>query len=191
MRIRSMVIAALVILCWISICLCQEASRNPRRSVTEIVPNGKVVRPSVPDIPIAVSTTQIPIAMFSEEPNSWGIHISTTGGFDGLGQGALSLNWKGDRFSSLMGSSCRAGLSKGDVEGLFQAAVLADLFGVSRHTVSICHDCYTTTLSLYRRDSNGVVRSRSFTWDQVSAGLITPAVRAVYDKAVALKDCRN
>ena len=50
--------------------------------------------------------------------------------------------------------------------------------------VSLCRDCATIRLSLWRRDADGAIRTFRTQWDPTSAGAVDPAVRRLYDEVM-------
>ena len=52
--------------------------------------------------------------------------------------------------------------------------------------VSLCRDCVTTRLSLWRRDADGAIRSFRAQWDPTTAGAVDPAVRRLYDEVMGV-----
>jgi len=50
--------------------------------------------------------------------------------------------------------------------------------------VSVCRDCVTIRLSLWRRDADGAIRTFRAQWDPTSADAVDPAVRRLYDEVM-------
>ena len=115
--------------------------------------------------------------------NGWVVEIIASGGIMG-GTRRTVLDSAG---SVTCPSSCATNLVPRALVAItssVEAASGVAWSAASPVTVSVCRDCVTIHLSLWRRDADGAIRTFRAQWDPTSAGAVDPAVRRLYDEVM-------
>jgi len=107
--------------------------------------------------------------------SEWTVAISTSGGFDGRGQGSFSISSTGG-LSCISTTPCNRQVEKPalqSLEGFINSATLPQALQTPGFILpipattgpSVCFDCIVTTMSLRIRDSKGIDWRYTWSWD--------------------------
>jgi hypothetical protein len=121
-----------------------------------------------------------------EGNGSWSVTIETSGGSTGKGEGDLAVSSQG-KIACSSGLRCASDFVPLDMQPLLDAMQNVSLPARSPSLVSSCRDCITTTITIRRRDSMGVVQIYSGSWDETTRDKFPQEVVRIYDAVVALK----
>jgi hypothetical protein len=116
--------------------------------------------------------------------DAWLVQIRTSGGLAGAGRGNFAVSSEGRKACSPP-SRC----IKDFVPSVFKPLVDAIRPGyvtIVRPPVSLCNDCFVTTVVIRRRDGNGVHHVFTATWDDVTRSVIPPEVIQIYEAVLRL-----
>jgi hypothetical protein len=135
--------------------------------------------------PTPILEAQAPVQPASQEnvasvlgPDSraeWTVTISTSGGFDGRGQGSYSITSAGG-LSCFSTTPCNRQIQKPalqSLEGFINSATLPQALQLPgtllpipvQTSPSVCFDCIVTTMSLRIRDSKSIEWTYRWSWD--------------------------
>jgi hypothetical protein len=131
-------------------------------------------------LPIGYTVAQIP--QLESPPNipegegSWTLSIATSGGFTGQGRGNVTINSLGIRSCQLTRTTCSTPISNEKFAPLKQFATSFDAAkwpSPLSTTISLCSDCYVTTVTFTRRES-GELKPYTFTWTVANQSSVPP-----------------
>ncbi len=147
-------------------------------------------------IPPIVSTTMHPSLSLTSVAlplgaDAWALQIDSGGGFTGSGRGDLTLRSDGVLTWSAADDACSRKLSDETMHALTTIVLAADASTTgSEESLSIlCGDCYTNSMILQHRETDGAIRTSSARWDDVSQAKVSAAMITVYETMMAFKGC--
>lgn len=137
-------------------------------------------------------TRQLPLAQvkLSQEKGAWVLEIQSGGGFHGRGSGGLTVTSEGRLTSTMVEAACEAILQPPVLETLTQLARSARPFNQVEFNTSVCSDCYTTSMVLRRRESDGSERTYVAYWDDSTKKNIPAEIIKIYDAIQSARDCK-
>ena len=126
----------------------------------------------------------------------WTVTISTSGGFDGRGQGGFSVNSAGGLTCSST-TPCSHQIQKPalqSLEGFINSAALPQPIPLAGPTLpipvqvspSVCLDCILTTMSLRIRDSKGIEWAYAWSWDVTTQSSVPVDFMRIFRAAAEL-----
>jgi hypothetical protein len=121
------------------------------------------------------SQENVPPVSVPDSRTDWAVTISTSGGFDGRGQGGFSVTSAGG-LTCFSTTPCTRQIQKPalqSLEGFINSATLPQVLQLSgfippfpiQTSPSVCFDCIVTTMSLRIRDSKSVEWNYAWSWD--------------------------
>lgn len=125
---------------------------------------------------------------------TWKARIMTNGGIMGNGKGNMVFTSEGN-FSSdgiaLTGKSFDSETLQRMAQIVSKAQMpeqVKSFLPQINHTskISLCKDCYTTTLILSRREADGQVKTLIETWDITTKGQVAEDVLQIYESIIQL-----
>jgi hypothetical protein len=125
----------------------------------------------------------------SDGDGAWTIRISTGGGFTGRGRGSVTLTSQGDLTCLETLRPCESKLVGDRLRPITQ---LVSSFNPSKwgsvppQENMVCSDCYTTTMTLARRES-GKVTIATLSWNDVTQGKVPANVLRLAEMALSGK----
>jgi hypothetical protein len=119
--------------------------------------------------------------------DAWIVHVVTSGGFLGAGEanGNFSVSSAG-RILCSGGLPCKSAFNPSDLRALIQQIQVTAQAAPIPVVMSLCSDCITRTITITRRDSNGVVHSFTGSFDFTTKAALPREVIRVYDASLAL-----
>ena len=133
----------------------------------------------------------VPVAV-PEGEAAWAVQVITRGGFSGTGKGTVTVTSAGifacDRATARESKL----LAPEVVQSVSQLVAGVRPFAQqSQQLISLCRDCYETTLVLSRREADGAVRTYIARWDDVTEGEVAEDVQEIYENVIKLAPYRN
>ena len=119
-----------------------------------------------------------------EGEGAWVVLVISRGGILGVGRGDVALNSLGEVVCKPE-KACAGPPRAGALKSLSEAAVALATKKAEIKPGSACNDCYSTMLTLQRREPDGKVRTYAFHWDDLSAAQLPADVLRLYDAATA------
>jgi hypothetical protein len=120
---------------------------------------------------------------------AWTIRISTSGGFTGRGRGGVTLTSQGDLTCLQTSHPCENKLVADRLRPVAQLISSLDPSKWGNATAQenmVCNDCYTTTMTLARREG-GKVTLTTLSWNDVTQRRVPPDVLRLVDMALSGK----
>jgi hypothetical protein len=135
---------------------------------------------------LALTSVALPLGA-----NAWALQIDSRGGLTGSGRGDLTLTSDGLLTWSAADGACSRMLSDETMHALTMIVLAADASTTaSEKSLSIlCGDCYTNSMILQHRETDGAIRTSSARWDDVSQAKVSAAMITVYETMMAFKGC--
>src|SRR5262249_43145068 len=150
----------------------------------------KVVRPSgVSDSTALFSVKPMELALGE---NAWAVQILSRGGFIGAGRGSLTATSQGNLAWDGPGGSCSRMLSEPALQTLGKLVLSADASASWNDVklISVCGDCYVTSMLLPRRERDGVERTYRLAWDDASEAQIPADALRIYQAFIEHAGCK-
>jgi hypothetical protein len=138
----------------------------------------------------------------SAETGSWLLYLQRSGGLDGTTQSQLIITSEGD-ISIIVGGpadGCTRRLPDklDELATAIKSARLPESSGIEDASakVSLCHDCYRTTLAVYHRGEGGLVSGYEVYWDDITVGSLAKEIHDIQSatrkiRNIALKACKK
>jgi hypothetical protein len=120
---------------------------------------------------------------------SWTIRIQTGGGFTGQGRGSVNLTSEGNLTCLQTSMPCAANLA---ADKLLPLTQLISSFDVSKWEIpkpqgpALCSDCYTTTVTLARRQ-DGNLKVSTLSWNDVTRNRAPAELLRIVEMALSGK----
>ena len=134
---------------------------------------------------LIVSLTQALMLPLPDGTGTWTVRVVTSGGFLGTGTGDFAVSSEG---KVLCSGEIRCPKDFG--ASSFQPLIDAIPFGIppqpSSPSVSLCNDCITRTMTITRRDSMGIVRTHTASWNEATKAQVPKEIIRIYDALVEL-----
>jgi hypothetical protein len=133
---------------------------------------------------------------FPDSRAEWTVTISTSGGFDGRGQGGFNLTSAGG-FTCISATPCSRQIQKPalqSIEGFINSATLPQPLQMTglllpmsvQARPSVCMDCIETTMSLRIRDSKGGDWFYAWSWDVTTQSSVPADLMRIFRAAAEL-----
>ena len=129
-----------------------------------------------------------------DEAGGWAIQIKSGGGFAGTKSDSVSVTSAGG--VACDGPNSSAGrLLPTNLEVLSQLVAAVRLKAstydqVGQRQTSMCSDCYSTTLTLSRREANHKIKTYMTTWDTVTRAQVPKDLDQLHETVVRLAACQ-
>lgn len=193
---QTTAIIAFALLAGGSLCLAQEkteknaqtpAAKEEQKEMQKRADKAFNQPPALP-IHMLGSVQQLKL---SPEKNAWAVQIISSGGFNGAGKGNLIVTSEGSLSWKALNSSCSASLAPEALSLISQAALATNPSKWGASSVSLCMDCYVTTVVLHRREADGTERIYSVYWDDTTKAKVPEEVMKIYETFMAQGQCKN
>jgi len=144
-------------------------------------------------ITIVLPSGPTPVAV-PDDAGAWAIQINSGGGFAGTRSDSVTVTSAGGVTCVGEKSSAR-NLLPTSLEVLSQLVAAVRLNAspsdqVDQRPTSMCSDCYSTTLTLSRREANHKVKTYMTTWDTVTRAHVPKDLDQLYETVVRLAACQ-
>jgi hypothetical protein len=142
---------------------------------------------------IVLPSEAAPVAV-PDDARAWAIQINSGGGFIGIRSATVTVTSAGDVTCDGAKSST-GNLLPTNLEVLSQL-VAAVRFNASpsdqmdQRPTSMCSDCYSTTITLSRREANHKVKTYMTAWDTVTRAHVPKDLDQLYETVVRLAACQ-
>jgi hypothetical protein len=135
-----------------------------------------------------LSNPRLP-AELREETGAWILEVETGGGLIGKRESYLLLTSKGSITLSDSHKDCLPSSSSfREVDSLVKQARPAEWTTPNADLhVSLCQECYKTTLKLFRREQSGAQSAYMAYWDTATMPVLSKEVATIYSAAERLK----
>lgn len=142
--------------------------------------------------PVESQTTDISKdqVKLSPEKGAWVVEVQSGGGFHGRGRGSLTVTSEGRLTSTVTEATCEAELESPVLEALARLARAARPFSEVGINTSVCSDCYTTSIVLRRRESDGSEQRYVAYWDDSTKKKMPAEIIKIYDAVLNARDCK-
>jgi hypothetical protein len=130
--------------------------------------------------------TQMPAPALPDGNGSWLIEVVTSGGFTGAGIGSWTLSSQG-ALSCPTELQCPKNFNASALQSLIDP-IRPEIFAPPQKVsiTAICSDCITRTLTITQRDSKGIVRIHTVSWNEVNRSQVPQEVLRLYDAMLTL-----
>ena len=128
------------------------------------------------------------------EPGSWLLHLQRSGGLDGTMQSHLIITSEGDTSIILGGPADGCTRRLPDRLDELATAIKSARLPESRDienafvNVSLCHDCYRTTLAVFYRGEGGLVSGYEVYWDDITVGSLAKEISDIHRATRKIRD---
>src|SRR5262245_8121875 len=116
---------------------------------------------------LALFTAQAPQLALPDGNSTWLVQVVTSGGLLGKGGGDFTISSEGRIVCSLQ-LRCVNDFKPLDLQPLVDVIHGVDLPTPTVPIVSLCRDCITRTITVTSRDSTGVLRVYTASWDDTT-----------------------
>src|SRR4030095_12507694 len=133
-------------------------------------------------IGLAVVTAQLPQLALPDGNSAWLVQVVTSGGLLGKGGGDFAISSEGKIVCSLQ-LRCAPDFKPSNLQPLVEVIHAADLPTPAVPIVSLCRDCITRTITVSSRDSAGILRVYTASWDDTTKDKMPPEIIRIFDAA--------
>jgi hypothetical protein len=143
------------------------------------------MRALIPILSLALFTAQAPQLALPDGNRVWLVQVVTSGGLSGKGGGDFTVSSEGRIVCSLQ-LRCANDFKPSDLQPLVEVIHAVDLPTPIVPIVSLCRDCITRTITVTSRDSTGVLRMYTASWDDTTKDKMPQEIIRIYDAARGL-----
>jgi len=133
-------------------------------------------------IGLTIVTTQLPQLALPDGNSAWLVQVVTSGGLMGKGGGDFAISSEGRIVCSLQ-LKCAQDFKPLNLQPLVEVIHAVDLPTPAVPIVSLCRDCITRTITVSSRDSTGVLRVYTASWDDTTKSKMPREIIRIYDAA--------
>ena len=143
------------------------------------------MRALIPILSLALFTAQVPQLALPDGNRVWLVQVVTSGGLSGKGGGDFTVSSEGRIVCSLQ-LRCANDFKPSALQPLVELIHAVDLPTPIVPIVSLCRDCITRTITVTSRDSTGVLRMYTASWDDTTKEKMPQEIIRIYDAARGL-----
>jgi len=139
---------------------------------------GQIVAPS-----IGTPSVNLP-----KGQNAWAVHVVRVGGLTGDGSGDIKITSENKVTCGDPDAHCKGALMPSDFR-LLSELILSSQFAKTKKQSSEslpCFDCFTTAITVRRREAKNKDRSYSGKWESSTTGTVPPDLIRIAQKVLAL-----
>jgi hypothetical protein len=136
-------------------------------------------------IGLTIVTAQLPQLALPDGNSAWLVQVVTSGGLMGKGGGDFTISSEGRIVCSLQ-LKCAQDFKPLNLQPLVEVIHAVDLPTPAVPIVSLCRDCITRTITVSSRDSAGVLRVYTASWDDTTKDKMPREIIRIYDAAKEL-----
>jgi hypothetical protein len=134
---------------------------------------------------VSILLAQIPQMLLPDGNGAWVVQVVSSGGLLGTGSGDFATSSEG-KIVCNPDLRCPKDFAASDFLSLVEAIQPSTPQVPALPAVSLCNDCIKRTITISRRDSMGVVRTYTASWDETTKSRVPQEVIRIYDAFVAL-----
>jgi hypothetical protein len=134
-----------------------------------------------------------PPNIISADPGSWLLYLRRSGGLDGTMHSSIQITSDGDIsiIATAPADGCRRHLPDklDELTAAIRLALLHESTWIDASAnVSLCNDCYRTTLEIYYRGEDGLVSGYATYWDDTTVASLVKEISDIYRTTQRLRD---